>query len=505
MTTSLRLRLIVSLALLFVLGFVPLFFAISGLTRATLRADREDHARSLGRVVAARVAEAQASRAPGELSALVQAQVGGRTGLTALGVFDESGKRVAAAGKPEDLGALPERTEAVERVEQLTTNHGAAVRVTIPGARGTVVALLRTDDEGTRTGPLLRLVALYVGIIAIALLVFVYIALGRLVILPLDRLAWAARRVSEGPAPARPLGDMLGPRAAFADVGGPRETQALGAALAAMTERLEAEEDKLRKKVDELERTTEELWAAQKNLVRSERLASVGRLSAGLAHEIGNPLAAITGMVELLRDGDLPPEEQRDFVDRTQREIARITGIVRDLLDFARPNDQHAPDEPGEVNVGVRDLEKLLKPQRAFRDVTLRFDLAEGLPPVALSQEHLAQVLLNLLLNAAHAAPNGRIDVQTSQDEARGKVTIAVEDDGPGIDEAVAGTLFEPFVTTKDVGEGTGLGLAVCRGLVEGVGGTIDATRRVDGARGARFVLVLPRADAPGQTPHSSR
>jgi two-component system, NtrC family, sensor kinase len=520
--SGLRLRLVVSLAALFVLGFVPLFFAISGLTRATLRAEREDHARAMGRVVAARVAEAHARRAPGDLSALVEAQIGGRTGLSALAVYDETGRRVAAAGELADLDRLPPRTDGVERVERETTRHGPAVRVTIPGPRGAVVALLRTDDEGTRTEPLLRLVGLYVGVIAVALLVFVYIALGRLVVNPLDRLALAARRVAEGPRPlvdpsasASALSLQLARPAPFAEEAaqGPRETRDLGRSLSAMTSRLEAEETKLRSKVTELERTTAELRATQAGLVRSERLASVGRLSAGLAHEIGNPLAALAGMNELLLEGGLDEQEQRDFLVRTQREIDRIARIVRELLAFARPDQPHDAEEPGDLGAALHDLEKLLAPQKAFRSVHLQLDLPADLPPVALSREHLTQVGLNLLLNAAQACPTGTIRVTARAVDVEGTTTKrgsagrsgvrwTVEDDGPGISDEVATRLFEPFVTTKPVGEGTGLGLAVCRGLVEGVGGTIelhaeDAPPRAGARAGACFVVWLPAATTP--------
>lgn len=504
--SGLRVRLVLSLGALFLLGFVPLFFAVSGLTRATLRAEREDHARAMGRVVAARVAEAHARRAPGELSALVEAQVGGRSGLSALAVYDEAGHRVAAAGELSDLDRLPPRTDGLERVEPETTQHGPAVRVTIPGPRGAVVAHLRTDDEGTRTGPLLRLVAMYVGVIALALLVFVYIALGRLVVNPLDRLATAARRVADAPRPLdepRATTDAPSLRrersAPFTDEAtqGPRETRDLGRSLSAMTARLEAEETNLRTKVRELQQATTELQAAQAGLVRSERLASVGRLSAGLAHEIGNPLAAIAGMNELLLEGGLTDQEQRDFLERTQRELDRIARIVRELLAFARPDQPHDADEPGDLGAALHDLRKLLAPQKAFRSVDLHIDIAAPLPPVQLSREHLTQVGLNLLLNAAHAAPSGSIWVgATASPASSGRagapdgVRWTVEDDGPGVSPEVAARLFEPFVTTKPVGEGTGLGLAVCRGLVEGVGGTIELSRGDRG--GACFVVWLP-------------
>ena len=120
--------------------------------------------------------------------------------------------------------------------------------------------------------------------------------------------------------------------------------------------------------------------------------------------------------------------------------------------------------------------------------MTLRADVAPDVPRVLLSHQHLVQVLLNLVLNAAHAAPRGHVSVGVAR-AGDARVRVEVEDDGPGIAPEVRGRLFEPFVTTKPVGEGTGLGLAVCRGLVEAVGGSITAEGE---APGARFVIELP-------------
>src|SRR5262249_7774918 len=127
-------------------------------------------------------------------------------------------------------------------------------------------------------------------------------------------------------------------------------------------------------------------------------------------------------------------------------------------------------------------------PQKAFRDVELRADVAKDVPRVTLSHQRIVQVMLNLLLNAADAAPRGRVTVRAAP-AAEGRVRIEVEDDGAGVAPEVRDKLFEPFVTTKPVGEGTGLGLAVCRGLVEAVGGTIGLE---PGTPGARFVIELP-------------
>lgn len=333
------------------------------------------------------------------------------------------------------------------------------------------------------SAPLIRFLAMYMGIFALGLLVFMYIAMTRLVVDPVERLSRAAARVAEGDR-----------RLEFPRVGA-RELADLGTSLSQMTERLRADEEKLRAKIEEATRYAKELEQAQARLVRSERLASVGRLAAGLAHEIGNPIAAILGFEELLLAGGLDEADQKDFLERMKRETERIHRILRDLLDFARPatNTQRADavTTPGSIPNALNTARALLGPQKALRDVDMHLDVEEDLPLVTLSDEHLVQVLLNLLLNAADAVPpqQGRIDVRARRTEQG--VRIEVEDNGSGIAAEIRDRLFEPFTTTKEVGKGTGLGLAVCRGLLEGVGGSISAE---DGAVGARFVFTLPTA-----------
>jgi C4-dicarboxylate-specific signal transduction histidine kinase len=263
--------------------------------------------------------------------------------------------------------------------------------------------------------------------------------------------------------------------------------------LKTMTERLLNDEQALRRKVEEVERATRELREAQERLVRSERLASVGRLAAGLAHEIGNPIAALVGMQDLLLEAELDAETVQDFLQRMRKETDRINQILSDLLQFARPtaSGQGAESEPGQVEVAIHETAALVAPQRAMRDVELELDVHPDLPWVALSREHLVQIILNLVLNAADAVgEDGRVCVRAQQCAAG--VRIEVEDNGPGVAPEVRARLFEPFVTTKDVGQGTGLGLAVCRGLAEAVGGSIILCDEY--TDGARFVLELPAA-----------
>ncbi|WP_437755265.1 sensor histidine kinase [Sorangium sp. So ce1389] len=488
---GIRLQLLFALGALLVLAFVPLFFAVASLTRATMGGVRASSARAIGRAIAGHVAAARVNRSAPELSLLLEAQLG-PDGASAIGVYDAAGALVERAGEPDVTAALPASVEAgAEVLRSARTARGGAILVIVPehaGAAqvGSVAVLVPTDPSTVAAAPLVRIVALYTGVMALGLLVFAYIAMTRLVVRPVDALSRAAHRVAGG---AR---DLEAPQA------GARELAELGASLALMTGRLRADEESLRVKIAEVERYAADLKRAQERLVRSERLASVGRLSAGLAHEIGNPIAAILGLQELLLAGGLTPAEERDFVERMKRETERIHRILRDLLDFARPAAGGAGEagEAGEEASGavadaVDDVVSLVAPQKAFRDVELARDVAPDVPPVPLSHGRLVQVLLNLLLNAADAVPRvgGRVALRASRG-ADGGARIEVEDNGPGIAEAVRDTLFEPFITTKQVGEGTGLGLAVCRGLVEAAGGSIGVERGEGG--GARFVVLLP-------------
>ena len=481
MKPGLRLQIVLLLGGLLVMSFVPLFFAVATYTSVTLQRVRSTSARALGRAVAGHVAEARSQRSPAELMSLLDAEIGA-SGVEAIGVYGKDGRAIARIGEPKAVDALAEQIDpSKEAVVEAESTHGRAIVVTVPDAQGAVAAVLRTDDESAQVAPLVRLVGLYTGIVALALLVFAYYAMTRMIVRPLDRLSAAAQRVATG---ARRL---------EVPPSGAREIAELGASLRSMTESLIRNEEALRKKIDEVERATVNLREAQDRLVRSERLASVGRLAAGLAHEIGNPISALIGMQDLVIEGGLDAQEQRDFVERMRKETERINRILRDLLQFARPaagSDAEEP-QPGDVEAAVHDTAALVAPQTSMKDVSLEIDVYPDLPEVRLSREHMVQVLLNLVLNAGDAGGAGaRVTVRATPSETG--VTVQVEDDGPGVDEKVRDQLFEPFVTTKEVGKGTGLGLAVCRGLVEAVGGTIALDESfVDGAR---FVIELPRA-----------
>lgn len=475
---GIRAQLVVWLAALLALAFVPLIYAITHLARASFTQTWEQDARSLGRAIAAHVSEARAHRSSDELDALLEAQLG--DSVAAIGVYDPSGRIARRAGA---ASALPESVApGRDEVREVGTSRGPALLVLVPSRTGVVGALLHADPAALRVGPLVQLIALYVGMLGLGLLFVAYIMMTRVVVAPIEQLSRGAGKVAEGArelrVPAR----------------GGRELIDLGASLATMTATLRAEEEQLRASVAELEAAHAELQETQATLIRSERLASVGRLAAGLAHEIGNPIAAILSFQELLLDGELDAD-QRDFLERMKRETERINHILRDLLDFARPAAKGLAEEDAIGTASVREaieqVVALVRPQRSFGDVELELAIDEGLPAVAMHPERVEQLLLNLLLNAADAvtAPGGHVRVGARRTGST--VAIAIEDNGGGIAPSVRSRLFEPFVTTKEVGKGTGLGLAVCRGLVESAGGHIVVE---DGDEGARFVVTLPVA-----------
>jgi signal transduction histidine kinase len=476
---GLRLQILLLLGGLLLLAFIPLFFAVATYTSVTLQQLRVSHARALGRAIGAHVAEARASRSESALMNLLRAEVGSE-GVIAIGVYGPTGAREAVVGEPAVVERLATRGVANAEALRELGSDSSLLAVTVPSQAGAVVAVLRIDDQSARAAPLVRLVGLYTSLVALALLVLAYFALTRLIVRPLDRLARAAERVAGG---ARQL---LVPKTSV------RELADLGVSFGIMTERLLREEDKLRTKIDEVERATERLKEAQSRLVRSERLASVGRLAAGLAHEIGNPISALMGLQDLMLAGGLSPEEERDFMQRMRRETERIHRILRDLLQFARPAAERvagAEHEPGDVETAVRDTAALVAPQRTLKDVNLELSISPALPPVTLGNEQLMQVTLNLLLNAADAVGAGG-NVRVAATRSAQGVQLLVEDDGPGVEPRVQAQLFEPFVTTKEIGKGTGLGLAVCRGLVEAAGGSISLDTEY--GKGARFVVELP-------------
>jgi two-component system NtrC family sensor kinase len=231
--------------------------------------------------------------------------------------------------------------------------------------------------------------------------------------------------------------------------------------------------------------------ATRQQIGRSEQLASVGRLAAGVAHEINNPLTGVLAFADLLREKENMDAQDREDLELIIRETKRAREIVKGLLDFARETPQVKTQV--DINDLARQTLKLLGKRDAFQGIFLLEELAEPLPLVHGDKNQLQQVLVNLSLNACEAMPRGgTLVVATSC--AKDHVVIKVSDTGCGIKKDHLDKIFEPFFTTKPVGKGTGLGLSVTYGIVQQHGGTLEVES--DEGKGATFTVILPATQA---------
>jgi signal transduction histidine kinase len=241
----------------------------------------------------------------------------------------------------------------------------------------------------------------------------------------------------------------------------------------------------------------ERLRAMSEQLVRTEKLAAAGTLAAGVAHEVNNPLASISSLIQILQSRPLDREheaETREMLRLAQTQIERITQVLRDMTDFARQRrPARAPLDVAEV---LEASVRLASFDKDFKRLRLMTDFDSRAPRVSADPDQLQQVFLNLLLNARDAMPDGgELRLATSFDDHARAVVAEVSDTGHGVAPEHAGRLFDPFFTTKPAGAGTGLGLAVCYGIVTAHGGEIEVGPAAGG--GTRVRVTLPAEETP--------
>ena len=351
--------------------------------------------------------------------------------------------------------------------------------------------------------------------------VLVFVLLGRylidrLVVRPLSGAVAAAEAIAAGEYGRR------------APEGETREIAALNGALNRMTDQLLANQRTLADNVRSLDDTNRLLLATQRDLVQAEKMASIGRLAAGVAHEVGNPLGALLGYAAVLRKRGVDPE----LMEGVEREARRIDTIVRRLLDYSRP--APARREPVDVNESVRRALELLRAQGKLEGIESVARLEDALPRVMADTHLLDQLFLNLFDNARAAMRGeGRLTVTTRREAYRPDrpipsrraadppgvsyahlrrpryhshrqashlepgievVRVIVADTGPGIPPEHIDVIFDPFFTTRPPGEGTGLGLAIVASTMADFGGRIEVSSAEGG--GAVFTLYFPALQA---------
>ena len=267
-------------------------------------------------------------------------------------------------------------------------------------------------------------------------------------------------------------------------------------AIGTLTGVLSDDERAQRRKVEETARKLSELNAqlqrSFEQLRRADRLSALGELSAGLAHEIRNPLGSVEGAVKILGRGELPEDTRREFADLACREVERLKGLLTAFLEFARP--QPPRRAASDVILLLQSVAKLASETATMSNVDLQVESKGDLPPVSVDQEQIKQVLLNLVINAVQAMPTGgQITLRTVQDSDI--VRIEIEDQGTGIPSEDLERIFDPFFTTRS--NGTGLGLSIAYQIVSQHGGHITARQNAE--RGMTFAVILPVSNAAAE------
>ena len=368
-----------------------------------------------------------------------------------------------------------------------------------------------------------RMILISIILDAIVLIVFGSFLLSRVLVTPLKELIQLTQKISEGDFSQK------------IEVTSKNEIGQLISSFNRMIERLKENQENLDNHLKSLESANKQLKQAQEELIRTEKLASIGRFAAGVAHEVGNPLGAILGYASILQKNGIDREESKDYLKRIEKEIERINRIVRELLEFSRPSTFEIRDV--ETNKVLENSISLLSYQKNFRNIQTQLNLQQNLPMVKGDESQLSQVFINIILNGIDAMPDGGIlEIKTEEHivedlfpsrlevpygrRRRGDpsesdyfrlrkpdllsslltkfskgdhlVKIRISDTGVGIKKEDLERIFDPFFTTKSPDKGTGLGLSISLRIVESMGGEIKVESEVGG--GSTFELYFPIA-----------
>ncbi len=256
-------------------------------------------------------------------------------------------------------------------------------------------------------------------------------------------------------------------------------------------EQAERIQERLKLSNRRLKKSLQYLRQAQEQLIRTEKLASVGKLAAGVAHELNNPLGGILLYANILLT-TLKNSPEAEAVQRVASEAERCRHIVQGLLEFSRQT--HLDCRPVDIRRVIESTLRLVNEQTLFNKITVHKNFPEDLPLVMADKLQIQQVLLNILINAAEAMQgHGELTLSAEYDAQKKRVLVHIADTGPGMPKGVKERIFDPFFTTKPVGKGTGLGLAIVYGILRKHGGTITVDS--EPGKGSTFTFTLPTAE----------
>lgn len=342
------------------------------------------------------------------------------------------------------------------------------------GQAGLVLSLI---DEQLRIKRTRQLLVYYFVLDFILLLGLGSFALSRIVVAPVNRLLAATEKITGGV-----YGHQL-------KVSGANELAGLARSFNQMSSTLAQKQQELDSNLTALKQTNQELQLAREEAIRTEKMASVGLLAAGTAHEIGTPLAAVIGYAEILAQELEQNQTHADYLNRMLESCNRIDRIVKGLLEYARPKQaDHVKVLLPEL---VRQTLELMQHQGFFKGIDCSFEQHDSSETLMIDPHQLQQVLINLLINASDAMPDGgKLSLKISSSEDGKMQILEICDTGAGIKPEDLGRIFDPFFTTKAPGKGTGLGLALSARIIDGFNGRISVKSRP--GQGSCFRIYLP-------------
>ena len=495
-------------------------YSYSVVTRSLVEQDRYQNAVALTLALEGRIATYDYFTSLEDLRQEIQVVMGSSSDIQQIDVYQNTpdGPQLIATSAPQmpRLAALDEHMLEDERrdlqhpfpgvVSFETERDGArywliAAAITNRSHSGSILALVRKSSSNNLVSSLQRQYLFVVGGAVVASVVLLYLLFVYFFRLPARDIVRAMAEARAGATGARVVvrrEDELG------EIG-----QGFNRLMDDLSERSREREElltqirgfneELRGRVEtatvELRAAGEALFLTQERLARSERLAAVGQVAASLAHEIGTPLNAISGHLQLLARNYPHDADTQRRLQIINKQLAFIVQTVKSLLERT-----HRPQlalQPTDLNALVRELLRLVGPMLDSRAISASARLDETLPPVLADRDGLYQVFLNLVNNSIDAMPNGgQLEIVTHADRAAGVAEVVFRDSGTGIATAAIDHLFEPTWTTKE--SGSGLGLAIAREIMIEHGGQIEC---ISGPHeGAAFRLTLPLAGEPSET-----
>jgi len=533
---TLKFKIVLYLAVALTLAMLVFTLLVVRHQRVGLLAEAESHVAQISEVIKRSTRFAMLANRPAYVDSIIQ-DVGSQGSIEKVRVLSKDGTIIHSTYFPEIGQKVDRKAEACvichrsESLEQVPQSQRSRIFSTAEGRRmlgsmdvirnepscytanchvhsksqsvlGVLDIVYSLDDiDRTMQTSAITMAAYSIGFILIASLVVGFFV-HRLVYVPLIDLEAGAKRLSSGN-----LDQMIPVRSED-------EFGRLASSFNAMTVALRNSQEELREwghtLEQKVEKRTQELRVAETESARSEKLASVGLLAAGIAHELNNPLTGVLTFTTLLRkkmpDGSMDAED----LDLVIRETKRCAAIIRRLLDFAR---EKTPEKKfTDLNQIIEDTVRIIERPASFRDVEIALKLDRELPPVWVDADLIKQVIMNILVNAQHAIEHdGSITVLSRRcPEAKSPepgmepvlmAEIAIIDTGCGIPEKNLKRIFDPFFTSKEVGKGTGLGLSVSHGIIRAHGGMIEVESTV--GKGSTFRIYLPLKPPSGEAESS--